>query len=257
MEDLNFILKKFVDVSLSKPLLIQGLPGMGNVGKITVDFLLQSLKAKRVYEIRSSLFPSYAFVTQNNILEAPRMEVYHKKIKKRDILFLTGDVQPFEDHASYLFSHHLLSFLKKLHVEEIITLGGIGLEHPPHHPHLYLAGTDKKMLRKYQGRELKEASSILLGPILGMTGLTLALSKEYALPGVSFLVETTGTPGHLGIKESKELIQLLNKKLGLGINIKEFEKETKFIETQLHEIFEKPFEEESHSTKKEVTNYIG
>ncbi len=31
---------------LNNPILIEGLPGIGNVGKVAVDFLIEELKAK-------------------------------------------------------------------------------------------------------------------------------------------------------------------------------------------------------------------
>ena len=34
---------------LNNPLFIEGLPGIGNVGKIAVDFLVEELKAKKLF----------------------------------------------------------------------------------------------------------------------------------------------------------------------------------------------------------------
>ena len=34
---------------LNKPVFIEGLPGIGNVGKIAVDFLIEELGAKKIY----------------------------------------------------------------------------------------------------------------------------------------------------------------------------------------------------------------
>ena len=39
--------------NLKNPVLIEGLPGIGNVGKIVVDFMVDELKAQKVYEIYS------------------------------------------------------------------------------------------------------------------------------------------------------------------------------------------------------------
>ena len=41
---------------VNNPVLIEGLPGIGNVGKIVVDFLIDQLKHELVYEIYSKVF---------------------------------------------------------------------------------------------------------------------------------------------------------------------------------------------------------
>ena len=54
-------------VKLKNPILIEGLPGIGNVGKIAVDFLIDQLKHKIMYTIYSTSFPHSVFVNDGNI----------------------------------------------------------------------------------------------------------------------------------------------------------------------------------------------
>ena len=39
---------------LNKPVLIEGLPGIGNVGKVSVDFVVEELKASKIIGWRAS-----------------------------------------------------------------------------------------------------------------------------------------------------------------------------------------------------------
>src|SRR3989344_7209715 len=82
-------------------ILIEGLPGMGNIGKIAVDFLIDSLKAEKICEIYSSSFPHSVFINEDNLVELPKIEIFYKKQKKRDILFLGGDIQPMDEESCY------------------------------------------------------------------------------------------------------------------------------------------------------------
>ena len=71
---------------LSKPklkdsILIEGLPGMGNVGKIAVDFMVENLKAKKFIEIKSQTFPNCVFINDKNLVELPKIELFYKNIK--------------------------------------------------------------------------------------------------------------------------------------------------------------------------------
>src|SRR3989344_9496560 len=93
---------------LTRPIFIEGLPGIGNVGKIAVDFLIDELKAKKIYEITSYTFPHSVFVNEDNLVELPIVEVFYKQMGKRDILLLGGDVQPVDEISSYEFSEKVL-----------------------------------------------------------------------------------------------------------------------------------------------------
>jgi len=42
---------------LTNPILIEGLPGIGNVGKLAVEHLIDTIKAKKFAEIYSKDFP--------------------------------------------------------------------------------------------------------------------------------------------------------------------------------------------------------
>src|SRR3989344_4827127 len=93
---------------LRNPILIEGLPGIGNVGKIAIDFMIEELKAKKLYSLFSYTFPHSVFVNDDDLVELPSIEIYYKKFNgngagKRDLLILTGDVQPVDEVSSYEF----------------------------------------------------------------------------------------------------------------------------------------------------------
>ena len=254
MHDNHFIISTLKKIKLKNPILIEGLPGMGNVGKITADFLIAQLKAQRIYEIRSSLLPNFTFVNQDNLLDTAKLEIAHKKIKNQDFLILTGDAQPVEEQQSYAFCEYLIDFFTKLQVKEIITLGGIGLEQEPVRATVYITGNNLKLLKKHP--KPKPATDILLGPIMGMTGLLPALSTRKNLPAITLITETVGQPGYIGAAGAKALLGYLNDYYKLKLNLNTLNKEIKAIQTAMKDIQEFA-EEEHHKGTKEVTNYIG
>ena len=100
---------------LSKATFIEGLPGIGNVGKVAVDFLIDELKAKKLYEITSYTFPHSVFVNEDNLIELPIVEVFYRQSGgKNDILLLSGDVQPIDEVSSYEFSEKILDIAQKM-----------------------------------------------------------------------------------------------------------------------------------------------
>ncbi|MBW2985994.1 PAC2 family protein, partial [Candidatus Woesearchaeota archaeon] len=106
---------------LKNPVLIEGLPGIGNVGKLAMDFLIEEVKAKKIAEFTSFSFPHSVFINEENLVELPTIEVYYKKFKnkKKDLLLLAGDVQPIDERSCYEFSSKVLDIVQDFKCKEI------------------------------------------------------------------------------------------------------------------------------------------
>ena len=219
---------------LKRPILVEGLPGIGNVGKVAVDFIIEELRAKKIYEINSYTFPHSVFINEKNLVELPKIELFYKKFSngRNDLLLLAGDVQPIDEVSSYEFSEKMLDVLKKFNGKELITLGGIGLGEIPKKPKVYCTGNSKDTIKKYKD-DANEKLYGVVGPIVGVSGLLLGLATDKNIRAVSFLAETYGHPMYLGIKGAREVLRILNKKLKLGIKIERLDKEIKEIESEI------------------------
>ena len=219
---------------LNNPVFIEGLPGIGNVGKVAVDFLIDELKAKKLYEITSYTFPHSVFVNEDNLVELPVVEVFYKQLRgKSDLLLLGGDVQPVDEISSYEFSDKILDIVQKLNGREIITLGGIGLAEIPKKPKVYCTGNSKKIIEKYKNELVSNNLYGVVGPIVGVSGLLIGLASRRDMQAISFLAETYGHPMYLGIKGAKEILKVLNKKLSLNLDINKLDREIKDIESEI------------------------
>ncbi len=251
---------------LNKPLLIEGMPGIGNVGKIVVDFLIDSLNAVKLYDVFSYSMPNSVFINDNNLIELPGIEVYYKKFNnkaKRDLLLLTGDVQPIDERASYSFSDSLIKVAKEYNVKDIVTLGGIGLNSIPKRPKVYCTGTSTAVVKRFiKDTKLKPDIYGVVGSIFGISGLLLGLAKRHKINAVSLLAETFGHPLYIGVPGARSLLKELAKSISLDINIKDFNKDVKSLESDVAKKAKELSEIEkliSSAKQKQVkdTNYIG
>ena len=245
------------NLKLNNPIIIEGLPGIGNVGKLVADFLVDELKAEKSMEFFSDELPHMVFVNEDNLVELPKIEIYHKKLnKKQDLLFLVGDLQPVDSKSSYNFSNMILSTAKSLKVKEIITLGGIGLPKIPKKPKVYCTSTSKETIKRYKTKKLNSKLYGIVGPIMGVSGLLVGLSQKKKIDSIAFLAETYNHPMYLGINGAKEILKLINKKFELKLDLKKLDKESKKIDKQLLESMGEIYS----MTKKEKgvdTTYIG
>jgi uncharacterized protein (TIGR00162 family) len=220
---------------MNNPILVEGLPGIGNVGKVAIDFIIDELKAKKIYSLFSHTFPHSVFVNENNVVELPSIELYYKKMKgkKNDLLFLTGDVQPIDEKSSYDFCATVLDFLNKIDGKMVITTGGIGLQELPEKPKVYITGNDEILVNKFaKGISVEKKIHGVVGPIIGVTGLLLGLGTRRGIKGVALLAETFGHPMYLGVKGAKEMLRIFNKKLGLNIDLNRLTKEIEKLEKE-------------------------
>jgi uncharacterized protein len=223
------VLKK---VKLSSPILVEGLPGIGNVGKIVVDYLIEELEADRIMTFFSFDLPNSVFVNEDNLVELPRIELFHKKINNEDFLFLAGDVQPSSERASYVFSELVLDLVEKYGCREIVTLGGIGLGAPPEKPLVFCAGNDELFVKKFLEKGAKNNVYGLVGPIIGISGLLVGMSAKRKIKATALLAETFGHPMYLGLNGARSSIKVLNKVYGLNVSLRSLNKEIKLVEKE-------------------------
>jgi len=216
---------------LHNPVFIEGLPGIGNVGKIAIDFLVESIGAKKIVNIHSNYFPHSVFINEKNLIDVPVLSICHKQIKKQDFLFLVGDVQPIDEPSCYEFCGAVVEYLHKVGCKEMVTLGGIGLQRIPKKPKVYATGTDKKFVKSFKGAD----SNIygVVGPIIGVTGVLLGSAQQKNLPSAALLVQTFAHPAYMGIKGAKQLLHILNEKYSLSLNLRKLSEEIDEIEKEI------------------------
>ena len=92
------------DVSAhSASVVIDGLPGVGHVGKLVVDHLVRTLSAVKVAEITSTLFPPQMYLDCDAVLRLPRNEMFF--VTGTDghdpVLFRAGDCQSTRAKGHY------------------------------------------------------------------------------------------------------------------------------------------------------------
>ena len=136
--------------TLNNAFLIEGLPGIGNVGKLAVHHLINVLNAKKSLEIYSSSLPPQVTINEGGIVGLINNEFHYYKNSKnqRDIIFLTGEHQGLDHKGQYDLCIKILELAKEMGVTEIITLGGYGLGKIIEKPRVLGAATSTSMVKK-------------------------------------------------------------------------------------------------------------
>jgi hypothetical protein len=227
---MNYIIEKISKVPhLNNPILVEGFPGVGNVGRVVVDFLISKLKPKIFMRMYSKYFPNSVFINDNNTVELPKTEFsYYKNKKGRDIVFVVGDVQPADGYQSYNFCEEILDIAKSLKIKEVVTLGGISARVSTPNPTVFGACTDQKYIKplRKSGVRFDRKGAIV---IVGAAGLLLGLGKLKDMDGFALLAETSIEPNSIGFEAAKSILRSLLSYLKLKISLKDMDKEVKAI----------------------------
>lgn len=170
--------------------MVEGLPGFGNVGRITARTLIQFTDAKLFAEYYSPYFPDYVFVSKEGICSPPHYKLYApSSAEKMNTIILTGNTQPSLDNvvAYYEICEEVLDFAQKLGCELIITLGGVPVSTDK--KEVYIAATSNDL-----AADIMAKGGVIYGRgrVMGVTGLLLGLAKERKLDGVCLLGGTSG-----------------------------------------------------------------
>jgi uncharacterized protein (TIGR00162 family) len=185
----KLIFKVLFKPTLENPVLVEGLPGFGSVGKLAARLLVEFTRAEVFAELYSPSFPDYVNVDKDGIARPPHYEFSQATFGKASFLVLTGDTQPSREDvvAHYKVCDEILDFAQGFGCKFLATMGGVPQPRPA--GEVYVAATSAKLAVDAMGK-----GAVLYGPgrVAGAAGLMLGLAKERGWEGVCLLGATTG-----------------------------------------------------------------
>jgi uncharacterized protein len=250
-------IKQFTEIQPNNPVLIEGLPGLGLVGKIALRYMIKQLKAKKIAYLYSPHFPYFVLVNKKGNVRLLRGAFYYvQNPKGTDLILFTGDSQSQTIEGQYEIADQILAFSEKNNVKTIATIGGYRME-PKEKPKVFIAATSQEIIDKalQAGATLSTSGS----PIVGTAGLILGLAKFKKIGALCLLGETRGyLPDPLAAKSVLEVLKAaFNFDLDLtGLNEEIARAET--MVTRLQQIEEKRAVQAEQTRKEEdkKTTYI-
>jgi uncharacterized protein (TIGR00162 family) len=228
-----------VKVELKNPILVEGLPGLGLVGKIATRYLIKQLSAKRFAYLYSPHFPYFVLVSRKGSVRLLRGTFcfWKNQSGENDLVFFTGDSQAQTIEGQYEISDCILDFAEQHKVKIIVTLGGYRME-VKDKPKVMVAAANQELLNK--ALQAKAVLSSMGSPIVGTAGLILGLAHFKKIDALCLLGETRGyLPDP---KAAKSTLEVLKAMLGINVDLagldEEIAKSNKMI-TRLQKIEEK------------------
>ncbi len=251
-------IKEYTKVELSNPVLVEGFPGLGLVGKIAIRYLIKKLEAKNFAYLYSPHFPYFVLVNKKGNIRLLRGSFYFWKNPKQpsDLILFTGDSQSQTIEGQYEIADRVLDFSQKHNIKTVVTIGGYRMEAETR-PKVYVAATSQTLLDKAlsSGATVSTSGS----PIVGTAGLILGLARFRRIDALCLLGETRGyLPDPLA---ARSVLDVLKGTVGFDIDLSGLDEEIAKAETmvtRLQKIEEKRAlqAEETRKEEDKKTTYI-
>jgi len=230
---------EFEKPKLKNPIFVEGLPGVGNVGRIAAGYLVEELKAKKFAELVSSHFMPFVLLHQSSAVHVLKNEFYYWKAKgknQRDLILLIGDSQSVDPEGHYEVVDEILKYVSKFGVKELFTLAGLSIGDQSAAPKVIGAVSEPELSKKYGKLGIDFDAGSKVGTIVGASGLLLGLGKYYDIKGVCLLGETVGFPLIPDPKSAEGVLKVLTKILNISLDTSKLDKKVKEMEEFIKKI---------------------
>ncbi|MGI0139811.1 MAG: proteasome assembly chaperone family protein [Thermoplasmata archaeon] len=246
---------------LRDPVLVEGLPGVGNVGKLAADYLKDQLHARSLATIYSRFFPPQVYVNEDGIIRmvSNDLHLYRPKGEKaRDLLILGGDYQGISPEGQYEITHRVLDFCNSLGVREVYTLAGFAQGHVVEEPKVLGAATSLPMVETMKKFGVVFSRNDPGGGLIGASGLFLGIGRLFGMEGVCLMGETSGY--FVDPRSAQAVLKVLIRALGVEIDFTDLEAKAQEIDRvaqRVHDIEQRTGETSAAGVSREDLGYIG
>ena len=235
--------------NLVEPVLIQGLPGLGYVGKVAADYFIEKLKPSKTAELYSSylLFPDGNLginISEDGTYSLPKYEFYSFNGEQPNIILLTGDAQPSVT-GQYEVASMVLDFVDKYGCKSVFTMGGYGTRSGNDVGAVYAVVSDSEL-----GDRLKKLGAKIAkgGAVTGAAGVILGIGRQRQLQCAGLLGATTGV--YPDLEAARAVIQMLTGLLNVPVDLKDLDTEIEDMRKKMERFRRTELEEPKEGEEK-------
>jgi len=217
---------------LNKPILLEGLPGFGQVGRLVAEHLVKEFKGKQYAELYSPHFPPQVMIKSDGLIDPITTNFFGVKVPKsnHDLLVVIGEAQAATITGQYEVCEKILDEAEMLKIKDVITIGGYATGKLLKTPKVFGAANKKSIIKEYTKHGVNFKSEKGRGGIVGASGLLLGLGDLRKMNTVCLMGETPGHPLLIDAKAAEAVLNILGKALGVKIEMGELDKRAKELE---------------------------
>jgi uncharacterized protein len=207
------------------PVVIEGFPGIGLIGNIASQYVINKLEMDYLGAIDSRFFPPMS-VLVGGLAHLP-VRIYEKK--DLGVVVVSSDI-PVHPAASYDLARGIVSWAESIGAKEMVCLAGITVM--GEEQRVFGAATTEEMLERIKG----QVEVFEFGTISGISGSVMNECLLRKVPAVCLLGETHSMAPDP--RAAVVTVKMLNTLYGLNVDTTELEERADEIELQMQKLAE-------------------
>ena len=237
---------------LDDPVLIEGLPGVGHVGKLAAEHLLEEFDGELVRRVYATEFPPQVNVDGDGVAELTCAEFHAVETDGADMLVLTGDHQAGSNAGHYRLTTTFLDIAESFGASRAYALGGVPTGELVEEYTVLGAVSDGDLLEGLEDAGVEFRPDEPAGGIVGVSGLVLGLGGRRGFEAACLMGETSGYL--VDPKSARAVLEILQSLLDFDVDYESLEDRAEEMEEVVGKIQEM---QEGPAVPDDDLRYIG
>jgi len=171
--------------------MLEAVPGVGNVGKIVVDSLVDKHPSRTIGWILHPDFPPHSTLDSNGLVSPPRININSILLPDgRTVITVGGPLQPMTAAGQHEVSEAILELASESDTPQLLVLAGLAAGADDREIHVICA--DAEVRKNLEANDIPVSREHPEAGMIGIAGLLISLSPLYGVPSVGLVAETMG-----------------------------------------------------------------
>jgi len=245
--------EQLAEPDLQDPVFIEGLPGVGHVGKLVAEHLIEETDSTLLARVYSEHFPPQVGIDEDGVATLANAELHAVPAEGRDLIVLTGDHQAGDNTGQYRLTSAFLDEAERLGADRVYSLGGVPTGELIEEYSVLGAVSEKSLVEELEDAGVEFRAEEPTGGIVGTSGLLIGLGGRRDMEVACLMGETSGYL--VDPKSARAVLEVLQERLGFDISVEALDERADEMEEVINRL--QDMEEAQSPGSGEDLRYIG
>ena len=222
-------------------MILEAVPGVGNVGKILIDAVVEKHPSRTIGWILHPDFPPHATLSESGLIGPPRLDINRVILPDgEELVAVTGVMQPMTASGQFEVAEAILDLADESMPSRLLVLAGLASE--PEQRSIFAVCSDEEIRKALESEDIEVSKEQPKAGMIGVAGMVLSLAPTKGVPSIGVIAETVGTSSDilaaermsrwieqafdvtldLDLDTTKETAARLMERMGEGSSIEEY-----------------------------------
>ena len=171
--------------------MLEAVPGVGNVGKLVVDSLVEKHPSRTLAWILHPDFPPHSTLDSDSLLAPPRIRIDSVLLPDGStVIVVGGNLQPMTAAGQHEISEAILELASESDTPQLLVLAGLAAGAEDKQIHVICA--DRDVRKRLEADDIPVSREHPEAGMIGIAGLLISLSPLHSVSTIGLVAETMG-----------------------------------------------------------------